>query len=662
LSPNGDRASVEEHTHASTRLEEACDFTGAAREALLAGDPRRAAQLAALGGDDALAETAIRAIVETLPREIGLRAAADLAARGFGRHAGVLFAELGAHVEAGSAFAAAGDACRAARSFDLAGRPADGARALEAALRLRPGSAAYQLELGRLLARHGRPEAAVKHLQQIDPASPERAASLPLLRRCLIELGFEEAVRALREEMDRLGIGEETSTAPPSAPSATPVRAVASQAHAPLLFGRYESVREIARTAHARVIEAFDCINGEQVAVKIIAGIHEGSGRDALLRFEREARALAKLRHPNVVPLRAYHPEGPAIVLAWMSGGSLAERMQRAGDDIAPARAVEIACAVLSALGEAHRLGILHRDVKPSNVLFDDIGATRLGDFGAAHLGDLEATATAGAIGTFAYMSPEQRLGRPARLASDLYGVGVLLAELLTGEAQSPVIERLALPPSACHPDLNELHDALVARLLQEDPKKRPADAFEARRLLHSVHWPPRIWKRERRRSMRPPSERPPATQRARLAASIDPSDGRDAALRYHDTWLDHDVLVLPMEDDTLARVNAFARAGHPALPTVLRVDEDAGAVWVAVPRGRALADEPRGLSPGQIACLREGVLSLHAAEGAHGCIDAEHLYFHDGHVTLAFPRTRLPLEQAAARDRQALDRLAEGA
>src|SRR6185369_11871861 len=125
----------------------------------------------------------------------------------------------------------------------------------------------------------------------------------------------------------------------------------------------YETVREIAATPHARVLEAEDRVTGERVAVKLLAGLSGQEGRDALFRFEREARALAQLRHPNVVPLRAYHPEGPAIVLAWMSGGTLVDRLR--GQPMAPARAVEIACALLSALGEAHRLGILHRDVKP---------------------------------------------------------------------------------------------------------------------------------------------------------------------------------------------------------------------------------------------------------------------------------------------------------
>lgn len=637
------------HAKKSAELELACDFKGAAREALLAGDPRRAAHLAALGGDEALAEEAIEAAAAALPAEEARRAAQDLAARGFGRYAGALFAKIGSHAEAGEAFAAAGEACAAARSFDLAGRPADGARALEAALRMRPGDAAARLALGRLLARHGRTEAAVKALQALDPAAPERALGLPLLRRCLTELGLTDAAETLREEMRRLGIAEE---APESGSLSR--RADAKPAGA-LILGRYETVREVAATPHARVIEATDRVTGDHVAVKLLAGTGGESGRDALYRFEREARALGQLRHPNVVPLHAYHPEGPAIVLAWMGGGTLVDRLR--GDPMAPARAAEICGALLSALGEAHRLGILHRDVKPSNVLFDDVGAARLSDFGAAHLGDLSSTATAGAIGTFAYMSPEQRLGRPASIASDLYGVGVLLAELLTAEAPGPVQDRLAVAPSDCHPDLHEEHDAVVARLLQEEPQKRPADAFEARRLILGVRWPDRIWPRKKRLSERPRSMRPDASGEARLSAADSLGDGRDAAARLHDRWLDRDVLVLPGDDVTRERARAFARAGHPVLPTVLRIDGDDGSIWVAPPRGKALADEPRGLTPGQVARLAEAIEALHVAGGAHGRVDPDHLYWHDGEVALAFPRGE-PVEGAIERDREALSRL----
>lgn len=638
-----------DHARSSLELELACDFRGAAAEALLARDPRRAAHLAALGGDQALADRAVQAIAITLPAADGLLAAHDLATRGFGREAGALFARLGAHGDAGEAYAAAGEACDAARSFELAGRPADGARALEAALRMRPGDAAARLELGRLLARHGRTEAAVKALQGLDPHAEERSTSLPLLRRCLVELGLEEAARTLADEMTKRGIAGE---APSAEAAARPAGATTSGA---LILGRYETSREVAVTPHARVLEAVDRVTGDRVAVKMLAGVGGDEGRDALFRFEREARALAQLRHPNVVPLRAYHPEGPAIVLDWMSGGTLADRLR--GEPMAPARAVEIASALLSALGEAHRLGILHRDVKPSNVLFDDVGAARLSDFGAAHLGDLSSTATAGAIGTFAYMSPEQRLGRPAGIASDLYAVGVLLAELVTGQAPGPVSDRLDPAPSAGHPDLRPVHDDLLARLLQADPRKRPADAFEARRLLLGVPWPERIWQREKRPSERPRSARPAVSAEARLGPALGPGDERDASARQHDTWLDRDVLVLPGDEATMARARAFARADHAALPAVLRVDRDTSAIWVAAPRGRALADAQRGLSPGQVARLAEAVEALHAAGGAHGEIDAAHLYWLDGEVTLAFPRGPEGSD-AAERDREALARL----
>jgi serine/threonine-protein kinase len=488
----------------------------------------------------------------------------------------------------------------------------------------------------------------VKALQALDPAAPERAQALPLLRRCLTELGLEDAAHTLREEMQAHGIAED-------APSSEPAPRVQGAGGGPLVLGRYETVREVAVTPHARVLEATDRVSGERVAVKLLAGLGEPEGRDALFRFEREARALSQLRHPNVVPLRAYHPEGPAIVLAWMPGGTLGERLE--GEPMAPARAVEIACALLSALGEAHRLGILHRDVKPSNVLFDEVGAARLSDFGAAHLGDLSSTATAGAIGTFAYMSPEQRLGRPATIASDVFGVGVLLGQLLTGAPPAPVTTTLEPRPSASHPDMTEVHDAALAQLLQDDPQKRPADAFEARRLLLGLRWPERVWQRPSR-AARPVTDRPPLAEAARLAHATSVGDGRDANLRQHDTWLDRDVLVLPGDADTLARARAFARAGHPVLPTVLRVDRDGGAVWVQAPLGRALADEPRGLSPGQVARLRDAVLALHAAGGAHGLIDAAHLYVLDGEVTLAYPRSTPP-EDATSRDREALEQLA---
>jgi serine/threonine-protein kinase len=380
-----------------------------------------------------------------------------------------------------------------------------------------------------------------------------------------------------------------------------------------------------------------------------------GTGRDALARFEREVRALAALDHPSVVALRDYVPEGPAIVLAWMPGGTLEEKL--AAGMLAPARAAEIAGAILSALGEAHRLGIVHRDVKPSNVLFDEAGAARLADFGVAHLGDLSTTATAGVIGTMAYMSPEQREGRPATVESDLFSVGVMLLEMLTGERPNPNtgFGRTRLCPSEAHPQLDARHDALVARWTAVDPRMRPGDAFEARRDLLALPWP---------------STPAPHAAQAK-AASVHPVAG-DTAIgaqapeqlgrlevkpdgAVFDRWIERKVEQVYLDDRVLARAAAFAAADHPALQTVLRVDKGGGALWFAPAPGRPL-DGP--LSSAQSASLLEAVEALHAGGIVHGHIDRAHVWVDTtGGVTLTFAAECDPAA-TVERDRLALARL----
>ncbi len=652
--PAGDAASAEDHARLSRKLEEACDFAGAARHALAAGEARRAAQLAALAGDDALYAEAQEALVSLSPREVALAAAVDLGARGFSRHAGALFERVGAYLDAAAAFVAGNDAVRASACFEKAGRPADGARALEAAIRRAPERAEQHLALGRLLARHGKLEAAARALQQIDHAAPERVQALPELFRCLESLALHEAAREVREEMRARGIDEVAAAASAAASEAVAAAGARPSGGAPVLFGRYEVLREVAATPHARLVEARDRLTGERVAVKTFATSETGSGRDAWLRFEREARALMLLRHPNVVPLRAYLPESGAMVLAWMAGGSLAEKI--GSEPIAPARAAQIAAAVLGALGEGHRLGILHRDVKPSNILFDEAGSPFLSDFGAAHLGDLSSTATAGAIGTFAYMSPEQRLGRPATLQSDLYGVGAVLLELLTGDPPSAVTWGDSEPaqhdtlPSEHNPELGPEHDAFVRRLLEADPARRPADAFEARRELTAITWPARLPQAAEERP-RAPSVRPAPRSAVRLAAVVRPvtgAPGAAAAMVARDTWMERDVVVLPIDEAELARARAFARAGHAALPSVLRADLGAQEIWVAPALGEPLRARGLRLSRGQLRRLREAIAALHAAGGAHGLIDADHVHIVAGDVTLAYPIAHVAAAQDA--------------
>lgn len=621
-----------EHARAAGLFERGCAFDRAAEEALASGDARRAFELATRDGESGLA---LDRAIEALAADPGRaeRAARDALDRDRARGAALLFARIGEHAEAGAAFERAGDDKSAAESFIRAGDALGAARALERAIALDETDHAAKLRLGALLAEHGRAEAAVRTLQRIPPAAKERGDALALLVGALGALGLEAAREEALRELGALGRSAAT----------TPVaREPSPTAAGPVLFGRWSWVREVVVTPTARVLEAIDRTTGERVAVKLLAaGAVAGAGRDAVARFEREARALGELRHPNVVPLRAYVPEGPALVLAWMSGGSLADRERR--ETLAPARALEIACAVLEALGAAHRLGIVHRDVKPSNVLFDDAGVARLSDFGAAHVGDAAATATAGVIGTLAYMAPEQREGRAATIASDLYAAGAILTELLTGRppaASSPNV-RLA----AAHPGLGPEHEAALARLCARDPRGRPADASEAIRLLRAMPWPATAVSRER-----PKAVPPAAAPRVERLVSID-------ATRAHDAWLDRDVLLVPLDDRSLARARAFARAGHPALAAVLRVDRDAATIWIEPPRAPSLAATGADLSPAAVAALSQAVDALHVAGGVHGAIDPAHVHLDGDAVTLAFAADA-PGDATEASDREALAQL----
>jgi serine/threonine-protein kinase len=278
---------------------------------------------------------------------------------------------------------------------------------------------------------------------------------------------------------------------------------------------------------------------------------------------------------------------------------------------------------VLDALAEAHRLDVLHRDVKPSNLLFDAGGSARLADFGAAHMSESDATVTVGEIGTVAYMAPEQRAGRAATVQSDVYGVGVMLYEMLVGELPPQRGDAVVTP---AHPDLEAGHDAVIRRFLAADPAQRYGGALDARRGLEALSWPTRIVARERK---------PRATQSPAIATSDRFEDPKRAGQR-HDRWLGRDVIVLSLSEATLARAAAIARAGHEALPAVLRADRHAGEIWIDAPRGRPLS---QGLTLGddERARLAAALAALHAAGGAHGAVDADHVFVHAGAVYLAF-------------------------
>lgn len=645
---------------ASLLFERACEFKRAAEHALKAFDWARALPLALEGKSESLAEAALPKLIQDASQ--AERVAFHLERRGDHEWAGRLLEGVGKKTEAARAYERAGNAIQAARLLEAAGDVIGASKVLEAQVRREPGRGTLLVALGSLLHRYGKTDAAVRSLQKVKSTDPERRAALTILVQALERLGLGQAKVEAEAELTSLG-GPVMGSEPEG--NAAPVRA--------RLFGRYEVVREVASSPHARVVECMDGVRSERVAVKIFAGYDaRGAGRDALARFEREVKVLGTLDHPNILPLREYLPEGPALVLEWMGRGTLEHMI--ASEPLAPARAVEIAQAVLAALGEAHRLGIIHRDIKPANVLFDNAGVTRLGDFGVAHLSDLSVTATAGVIGTLGYMSPEQREGRPATVRSDVYGVGAILWEMLTGQkpeaktrgastfgssestlsspgegpASSSVGGDDRVRPSGVHRDLDARHDAVVFSLVDDDPSKRPEDAFAARRALGALRWPstiervavPRATERKKKESERPSGMR------------LLPDDSGSEV----DSWLGRRVISIPLDPPNLARASLFARADHPVLQAVLRVDRENRAIWLSSPRGAPLQGH---LQPQQAAALREALDRLHELGEAHGAIDPKHVLVDEiGNVTLAFAPTPGPTATFDL-DRLALARLA---
>jgi len=201
------------------------------------------------------------------------------------------------------------------------------------------------------------------------------------------------------------------------------------------LSGRYRLEARIGAGGMSTVYRALDETLQRQVAIKLL-NREVASDSDALERFRREARAVAQLSHPHIVGvIDAGEDENrPYIVFEYVEGETLKERIRRDGR-LPIAEAVAYAIEIARALGAAHARHIVHRDVKPQNVLIDEEGSAKITDFGIARTLDEEGlTADGRVLGTTDYVSPEQALGQPVTGQSDLYSLGVVLYEMLTGE------------------------------------------------------------------------------------------------------------------------------------------------------------------------------------------------------------------------------------
>ncbi|MGV9326284.1 Stk1 family PASTA domain-containing Ser/Thr kinase [Streptosporangium sandarakinum] len=255
-----------------------------------------------------------------------------------------------------------------------------------------------------------------------------------------------------------------------------------------LLDGRYRVESRIARGGMATVYLAMDIRLDRTVAVKVM---HRSLAEDPsfVRRFIGEAKSVASLSHPNVVHVFDQGTDGGNVYLSmeYVPGRTLRDVLRSRGR--LPAReALEVIIPVLAALGAAHQTGMIHRDVKPENVLLSDDGRIKVVDFGLARA--IEATnqtRTGVMIGTIAYMSPEQVTAAAADARSDVYAAGIMLFELLTGsqpyEGDTPMsvayrhVHDTVPLPSSLLPDIPPQLDALVARATARDPEGRPADA-----------------------------------------------------------------------------------------------------------------------------------------------------------------------------------------
>jgi tRNA A-37 threonylcarbamoyl transferase component Bud32 len=251
--------------------------------------------------------------------------------------------------------------------------------------------------------------------------------------------------------------------------------------------GRYRLVRRIASGGMGEVWAADDTVLGRRVALKVL--VEElAADEHATRRFVREARASARLAHPNVARVYDFGRDGgaPFLVMELLEGETLAGRLD--GGPLPPAEVARIGAAVADALDAAHRRGVIHRDMKPSNVMLTPDGEVKVMDFGiAAAAGETHSTTGSGLYATVAYVSPERVEGRPATPASDVYSLGAVLYELLTGrppfQGASPALVARAHVHEPLRP-VRELAPWVPARLaeaceaaLAKDPARRPSSA-----------------------------------------------------------------------------------------------------------------------------------------------------------------------------------------
>ena len=258
-----------------------------------------------------------------------------------------------------------------------------------------------------------------------------------------------------------------------------------------LVDNRYRILRPLGSGGMAEVYLAHDDVLDRDVALKVMSGRYSDDD-EFVERFKREAQSAAALSHPNIVSIydRGESEDGTYyIAMEYLPGGTLKDRISKRGA-LAPQTAAAVALQIAEALRAAHHAGVVHRDIKPHNVLVTASGDVKVGDFGIARAASSSTmTRTGSILGTAHYISPEQAMGEPVGPQSDLYSLGVVLYEMLTGnlpyDAETPIgiamkhVNGYLVPPRAINPTVPEGMNLITARLLAKNPDDRYADAEE---------------------------------------------------------------------------------------------------------------------------------------------------------------------------------------
>jgi beta-lactam-binding protein with PASTA domain len=284
--------------------------------------------------------------------------------------------------------------------------------------------------------------------------------------------------------------------------------------------GRYQIVARIASGGMGEVFRAHDPVLDRDVALKVL---HNALAQDAgfIERFRREARSAGMLSHPNIVAVHDWGETGDTyfMIMEFIRGPNLRTVLMKNGP-LAPAQAVEVASQVLAALEHAHEQGIVHRDVKPENILITRKGVVKVADFGLARaLAAARVSHAPGTVtGTVQYLSPEQIEGEAADARTDLYSVGIVLYELLVGKVPFSGETSLAIaykhlrervpPPSGSNPMVPPSLDRVVLSATERDRERRTSDARTMRAELN-----------------RAAAELPPAAPLSELVAQVPPAE-----------------------------------------------------------------------------------------------------------------------------------------